>query len=453
MKKLLFFLFMLRSFLLNAQTEPLLISGPMLGYCEHRSVLIWFEFSQEVNSAQLRYWENSNSDFFYEVDYSGELGRPYNPAKFELVKLKPNTTYKYELLLNGKIMDLTGTATFSTKPHQANPTADPAAFSFLAGSCAYLNDPVLDQSNMPYGQDPYIFKAMSSQESSFMLWLGDNLYLRSPDYSSEAGIRYRYSMHRRSPAIADLLASRPNYAIWDDHDYGYNDADRSFELKNVSRDVFASYWGNKSYGGENDKATYSAFSWSDADFFLMDDRSQRAPNRMQDSLNGKPNCDKAFFGPQQLSWLKDKLLSSTATFKFIAVGNQVLNPVAQKEHFRNYSCEFNDLMSFIATYKVEGVVFLTGDRHFTEVNTYRIKGGYTLFDFTCSPLTSRVHEVSLLEKNNPARLQGSLVALNNFCRFEISGPAGDRTLKMQSFDKNGTVLFSHSLSERELKMK
>ena len=453
MKKLLFFYFLCWSLLSKAQSDPLLISGPMLGYSEHRSVLLWFEFSQDVKSAQLRYWEKTNSDFFFELDYSGTLGKPYNPAKFELVKLKLNTTYKFELLLNGKIMDLPGNSTFSTRPHQANPALDPAPFSFLAGSCAYINDPALDQSNLPYGQDPYIFKAMASQESSFMLWLGDNLYLRSPDYSSEAGIRYRYSMHRRSQVIADLIASRPNYAIWDDHDYGYNDADRSFELKRISQDIFESYWGNKTYGSENERATYSSFSWSDADFFLMDDRSCRAPNRMQDSLNGKPNCEKAFFGPQQLSWLKDKLLSSSATFKFIAVGNQVLNPVAQKEHFRNYSCEFIDLMNFIAAYKIEGVVFLTGDRHFTEVNTYPVKGAYTLYDYTCSPLTSRVHELLPAEKNNPARLPGSFIGVNNFCRFEVSGPSGDRTLKMQSFDKNGIVLFSHTLSEKDLRVK
>ena len=58
----------------------------------------------------------------------------------------------------------------------------------------------------------------------------------------------------------------------------------------------------------------------------MDDRSSRAPNQLRDSIGGKPNCEKEFFGTVQLSWLKDKLLGSTATFKFIAVGNQVLNP-------------------------------------------------------------------------------------------------------------------------------
>ncbi len=41
----------------SAQQEPLLISGPMLGYSEHRSVLVWYEVSQSVKTAMLRYWE------------------------------------------------------------------------------------------------------------------------------------------------------------------------------------------------------------------------------------------------------------------------------------------------------------------------------------------------------------------------------------------------------------
>lgn len=77
------------------QQEPALVSGPMLGYSEHRSVIVWFEVSQSVRSAMLRYWEKDNTSYFYEMDYLGQLEKPYNPIRFELVKLKLNTTYNY----------------------------------------------------------------------------------------------------------------------------------------------------------------------------------------------------------------------------------------------------------------------------------------------------------------------------------------------------------------------
>jgi len=185
----------------------------------------------------------------------------------------------------------------------------------------------------------------------------------------------------------------------------------------------------------------------------MDDRSHRAPNAMRDSLNGKPNCDKTFFGDVQMNWLKDKLLSSTATFKFVVVGNQVLNPIAEKEHFKAYPCEFYDLMNFIVSYKIEGVVFLSGDRHFSEVITWQPKGSYKMYDFTCSPLTSRPHVISAKEKANPNRVPETLVQTNNFSRFDVTGPRGNRVLKMISIDKNGVVVSSLQLNEKDLKMK
>ena len=72
----------------------------MLGWVEHRSALIWCEVSPEVRTASVRYWENNNADYFYELDYSGELGKPYNPIKFELPKLKMDVLYNYEIFLD-----------------------------------------------------------------------------------------------------------------------------------------------------------------------------------------------------------------------------------------------------------------------------------------------------------------------------------------------------------------
>lgn len=438
---------------LSAQSEAPLISGPMLGYSEHRSVLIWFEVSQSVKSAMLRYWESTNTEYFYEMDYTGPLQQPYNPIRFELVNLKLNTAYNYELLLNGKEVPIQGKYTFTTKPHQANPEAEPYSFSFLAGSCAYLNDPQLDASTSPYGQDPYIFRTMASMKTDFMLWMGDNLYLRPSDYGSAAGMYYRYSLQRKSPELAELLRSRPNYAIWDDHDYGENDADRSFELKPVAQQLFRDYWGNKSYGADGDQGIYGSYSWSDCDFFLTDDRSHRAPNRLMDSIGGKPNCDKTFLGAQQLNWLKDKLISSTATFKFIVAGNQVLNPLNENEAMRHYPCEFNELINFIVSNRIEGVVFLSGDRHYSEVIGFQPKGCYTLYDITCSPISSSPREPAGKEKDNPARVPQTLVTINNYGRFEVSGARGDRALKMVTVDRAGVVQSTFLLNEKDLKMK
>src|SRR5437870_910419 len=84
----------------GTQNAPLLVSGPMLGFVEHRSAYIWCEVSQEVKKVSLRYWEHNNVDFFYEMDYKGTLENPYNPIHFELPNLKMNTLYEYSIVLN-----------------------------------------------------------------------------------------------------------------------------------------------------------------------------------------------------------------------------------------------------------------------------------------------------------------------------------------------------------------
>lgn len=436
---------------LHAQNRDLVISGPMLGYSEPNSVLIWYELGQDARTATLLYWEKGDMEYYYELDCDASLGKLYNPVKFVLPELKNNTTYFYQLNVNGKVHDADRSRQFTTRSSVANPDAGPADITFLAGSCTYINDPAVDPPGRPYGQDTYIFKTMTALPSDFMLWLGDNVYLRPADYNSASGMQYRYSFNRKSPVLAGLLASRPNYAVWDDHDYGSNDAGASFDLKPVAQKLFRDYWGNKTYGLDGDNGIYSRFSWGDCDFFLMDDRSWRSAAALEDSVDGKPNCEKKFFGPGQFSWLKDQLLTSTATFKFIVSGSQMLNPLAEKEHFRDYPCEFNTLMAFIVKHKIPGIVFLSGDRHFSEVIAWKPEGGYTLYDFTCSALTSTPHPLSPKEMDNPFRVSETLVEENNFSLFEIRGGKGERTLKVQTMDKKGVVKARFEINASDLK--
>ncbi len=438
-----------------AQEQQLLLAGPMLGYVEHRSVLIWCEVSSEVKKATIRYWEYNNADFFYELDYKGPLGNPYNPIKFELPKLKMDMKYFYEIILNNKSVAYPYELSFKTKKLWEYRT-DAPDFSFLTGSCAYLNDAQYDRPQQPpYGQDPIILKTMGNTPADFMLWLGDNLYYREADFSSVAGMNYRYSYNRSISQMQPLLSAMPNYAIWDDHDYGPNDSHTSFELKEASLELFKNYWGNKSYGEPDNPGTYGKFQWSDCEFFLTDDRYYRSPDQWNDSINGKPNCSKKFFGDKQMQWLKNNLISSKATFKFIACGSQVLNPMNRYEWIYDYPCEYSDLMNFISEYKINGVVFLTGDRHISEIIKIQPKKGYPLYDITSSPITSGVFSKikDTPEFNNPSRVPNTLITENNFTRIAVSGMDKERILKLQFINKAGQVLGDFSINASDLLFK
>ncbi len=73
------------------------------------------------------------------------------------------------------------------------------------------------------------------------------------------------------------------------------------------------------------------------------------------------------WGPAQLQWLKDGLVNSRAPFKIVANGNQVLNPISEFEALVNFKTEYDDLIAYIKKNRIPGVVFISGDRHMTEL--------------------------------------------------------------------------------------
>ena len=208
------------------------------------------------------------------------------------------------------------------------------------------------------------------------------------------------------------------------------------------------YFCNPSYG-ENSQGIYTMTSWGDADIFLTDDRWFRSEDRTKDSIDGRPNPDKRMFGKQQMDWLKSALLFSTATFKIIAVGSQVLNPISPYDVFWKFPVEYQELMNFLKEYKINGVIFITGDRHHTEVIKVDRPGTYPLYDITVSPFTSGMYAFGGAEINNPYRVFG-FAQKQNYGKFSFSGRRGDRKLVVEFLGLKGEKLGEWSITEKEL---
>jgi alkaline phosphatase D len=435
----------------NTATKKL-ISGPMLGYVEHREVQIWLEVAQNVKKVEIQYNEMGKSTILSAQVDKNKLGHTYNPVKLTLEGLTMNTAYDYQIWVDGEKQKFSFPLSFHTRKlwEWREPAPD---FTFLLGSCFYLNDPQYDRPGKPYGQDPRILETMGNTPSDFMLWLGDNLYLREADYSSASGIAYRYSTNFRHPNMQKLRGTRANYAIWDDHDYGPNDSDGKFDLKEVSLAHFKRYWSNKTFGEADNAGTYHKFKWSDCDFFCMDDRFYRSANTLSDSVNGKPNPNKQFYGKKQLDWLKNGLIASEASFKFIVTGGQVLNPLSDRECFMFYPTEWQELMNFIIENKIEGVVFLSGDQHYTElIKRQIVPNFYPFYDFTCSPVTSGIKDITKSAAfKNPNRVEGSFFMANNFGKISIKGNKGERQLTFETLDIDGQSRWQYVVHQKALK--
>jgi alkaline phosphatase D len=425
--------------------QPRVVSGPMLGPVELRDAKVWVEVSPEVKSISLQLNKKGDSKS-RTIAYKGELGNEFNPLQFTIGGLDINTSYQYKIWINGKATNYGGELTTKDLWQWRKPIPE---FNFLTGSCSYFNQPIYDRPGTPYGKDSSIFEPMAKEKAAFMLWLGDAWYTREVDYYSEWGLWYRASHDRALPIMQNFFKSMPQFAIWDDHDYGPNDIGKNYILKETSRNIFNKYFCNPS-SGENGQGTYTMTSWGDADIFMTDDRWWRSADLMKDSVDGKPNPEKRMLGKQQMEWLKNSLLFSTATFKIIAVGSQVLNPVSPFEKWLNFPAEYEELLSFLKEYKINGVVFLTGDRHHSEIIKVERPGTYPLYDITVSPLTSGTHKFGGVEINNPYRVIG-IDEKQNYARFSFSGVRGSRKLVVEFLGLKGEKLGDWSITEKDLK--
>ena len=429
-----------------------LISGPWAGNVELRTASIWLEVSSAVKNVAVSYIpmnELSSKDNRTTHKYKGELGKSFNPIKIELNGLEFGTTYYYDVLIDEKKESFPFETKFTTKDlwQWRKPAPD---FSFLTGSCAYFNEPKFDRPGKSYGGDSSIFETMANTKSDFHIWLGDNWYTREVDYSSAWGLNYRASHDRATPILQKFMASMPHYAIWDDHDYGPNDAGAHYLLKEKTREVFNNYWLNPT-AGEDNKGIYSQFSYGDVDFFLTDDRYFRSDPNLPDSIDGIPNTEKKYFGTQQMQWLQNALLFSKAPFKIIVTGSQVLNPNNKYECMQEYSFEYNQLLNFLKNNQIKGVLFLTGDRHHSEIIKYNRENLYPLYDITVSPYTSGVSKVNGVELNNPFREPNTLIEAQNFAKISFSGKKNERIMNVEFIGLKGEILGRWSINETALK--
>ncbi|MEM7104854.1 MAG: alkaline phosphatase D family protein [Bacteroidota bacterium] len=432
----------LLTFLLVAQFScaqiEFLQSGPMLGYCEMREVMIWVQ-TTEPAEVKAVYWDSEEPDKKFETNAYQTNKREVYTARLIADEVLPGKNYDYQLYINNKPVKLDNPTSFSAQTDWAY-KIDPPAFSVAMGSCAYINDPPYDRPGKPYGSNYQIFQSISNKNPDVMLWLGDNMYLRPADFYSRTGIMHRYTHTRSLPEMQSLLANAHHYAVWDDHDFGPNDSDRSYTHKEVTLEAFKLFWGNPTYGVNHKGGTTSFFKWNDIDFFLLDNRYFRSPDRRETG-------ESTMLGEDQLEWLIDALTYSRAPFKMVVLGSQVLNTAPVFENYANRNKEERArLLKAIEEEDLKGVIFLTGDRHKSELSAYENGAGNMVYDLTVSPLTSGWYNSE--DEPNEMRVEGTHVAQHNFGIIEFTGPFRERVLTMKLFDADGKELWKHVIEEQ-----
>ena len=437
---------LLSFFLVNAWgilAQDLLQSGPMVGYSTMQEVLLWVQTSESAE-VHFEYFDKDLPEERFKTEKHITLSKQGYVARLLADRVLPGKRYTYELFIDGEKIQRDYPMEFQTQTLWQWRT-DPPEVNFSIGSCNFVNETRFDRPGTPYGSEFEIFGAIHQRRPDFMLWLGDNTYLREVDWNSRTGFLHRYTHTRSLPQLQALLASTHHYAIWDDHDYGPNNADRSFWLKETASEIFKLFWGNPNYDVIDKGGITGFFQWADLDFFLLDNRYFR-------TSNNNFTEQRQMLGKDQIDWLINALTFSNAPFKFIAVGGQVLSTEAMHENYANFPKERRYLLDKIREAKIEGVIFLDGDRHHTVLSMMKESDDvYPIYDLTCSSLTAGSNQNQ--EVLNTYKLEETLVGEHNFGLLSVTGPRTDRKLNIKILDKDGKELWAKDIYAKDLKYK
>jgi alkaline phosphatase D len=455
-------------------------SGPMIGYAQMTEVLIWVQTTAPAE-VRIRYHVEDDVATAYWSDPVMTAKETAYVAKCLADQVRPGTRYQYEVWINGERVEpqfREGYARagaiptrFQTPPvWRFRPGGHvPPNFTIGFGSCAYINQPEgqYDRSGRPYGADYQVFESLYEQAPDVFVWLGDNIYLREPDWTSRTGLYQRWTHDRSLPHLRAFLANTVQIATWDDHDYGPNDAGRDFWNKAATTAAFQLFHGNPSAGLPELPGIFTFYNWGDVNIYLLDNRTYR----MATGVDPTPYGEGAqLLGKAQVDWLVESIQyaegqsktgrapSYPVSFHLVAIGNQVFPP-ASRDGYRNYPDEFQYLIDRLVHADVRNVVFLTGDVHFSEVSRFVYTGGgdphqagkagiegrpYTFYELTSSPLSAGPW-AGTEASANPYRYDifpGEMdrVGQRNFATLEFGGKYGQRTMTIRYFDSNGKLL-------------
>ncbi len=348
------------------------------------------------------------------VDASDGAGRVVG---FEIADLDPNTLYHYAVEIDGEL-DTVRTGTFQTFPEGA------ASYTMAIGSCARV------------GSNGQVFDAIRDIDPLFYLIAGD---LHYGDNGRNEIERFQEVMDLTLalPAQAALYQQTSIAYVWDDHDYGANDADGNSASRQAAMSAYREYVPSHELSSD-ESAVYQAFTAGRVRYILTDARAAR-------NLDNDDNSDApSMLGFEQKQWFKDEILSASLSHELVVWLNPVpwIAPAEDgADHWGGYAIERRELADHIATNDINNMIMIGGDAHMVAIdngtNTDYSSSGYPGFPLIHSAALDRPGSV----KGGPYS-EGAIGSGGQFATLEISDNGDTITVNMRALNWKGEELMS-----------
>ncbi len=255
-----------------------------------------------------------------------------------------------------------------------------------------------------------IWDAILAEPFDLFMFLGDNIY---GDTRDMAVLSEKYAKFGREPGFVRLRNTTPIVAVWDDHDFGENDAGGDYPFKEESRQRFFEFWGEPADSPRRGRdGVYASYVFGPpgkrVQVILPDLRYNRTPIMTLDLAGANyddwakakenagllvpgpyarnPDHAATMLGERQWQWL-ERQLEVPAEVRLFASSLQVLADFPGWEGWINFARDQQRLIDLIRRKGANGVVFLSGDTHYAEMSKLDVNVPYTLWDLTSSGIT------------------------------------------------------------------
>jgi alkaline phosphatase D len=336
------------------------------------------------------------------------------------------------------------------RPMLSAPLDEAKAFKRIVfASCAQQNE------------DQAIWDRIAGERPDLVLYIGDNVYgdVRSGDRSLPE-LKAAYMRLADSAPFARARAAAPFLTVWDDHDYGANDAGAEFPLKEQSEDLFEHVW---AVGADDPRAAregvYGAWmigpEGARVQVILLDARFFRSALTPTDAPNARgkerwlPDADpaKTMLGAAQWTWLKEEL-QKPADLRLLVSSIQVLSEGHGFEAWRLLPAERERLYRVLAERNAGALVILSGDRHAGALYAKKVATGETILEATSSSLNLpaskwRAQSGETWTEPDPGRI-GPMFYDANYGRIDIDWTNRGASVSIRAAD--GSEVFSRSVA-------
>jgi alkaline phosphatase D len=298
-----------------------------------------------------------------------------------------------------------------------------------------------------------IWSAIAAAKPHLFAFLGDNFY---GDASTAEVLRARHAEFQQVAALQAFRRQHAHVAIWDDHDYGVDDAGGEYPHKQLSQQLFCDSWDEAADSPRRTRdGVHQAYriqaQGKTVQLILPDLRYNRTALRadparrtgyermMLAAQRGSrepipgwyiPNPDPAatMLGEAQWQWLEAQL-AQPADLRILCSSVQLAAEGTGWECWANFSADRERLLQTLRRHRAEHLVVISGDMHYGELSRLDAPGLYPIWDLTSSGLT----EVWAVPTPNTRRQQGVLAELN-FGLIEIDWAAQALTLSVRDVD-------------------